>query len=285
MRKRLGQYFLTNKPAITRIITALDLQKNDMLIEIGPGEGALTIPLAEKCGKIGCKIIAIEKDLNLAKKIKTGNEKLEIVTGDALKVLPLIVIDLRNQSVKIVGNIPYYITGKLLRILGDLITNYPAGDEARSKRQLPHRRRDSLKAAITNIVLTIQKEVAERIIAQPPKMNLLAAAVQIWAEPEIIDYLKPGDFSPPPEVESAIIKLEIKEEKSANKNLEKYYELIKILFKQPRKTILNNLSNGWANRQIKKGGILKILRSMDLRGDERPQNLSIEIIKKLALYE
>ena len=286
MRQRLGQHFLINKSAIERIIAALDLRKNDTIIEIGPGEGALTLPLAEEYQKIGCKIIAIEKDKNLVQylkeKFKDGLDKqnLEIIAGDALKVLLEISKrrTLTAKRFKVVGNIPYYITGKLLRILSEL----------ENKPEL--------------IILTVQKEVAERVAAQPPKMNLLAAATQIWAEPKIIGYLKPGDFSPPPEVESAIIKL------IPNNNtlpaiarkvlLKKYYALIKILFKQPRKTILNNLSDGWSanppadrhglpdsetNQQIKKDEILKILRSVGLQGNERPQNLSIETIYRLAM--
>lgn len=285
MRQRLGQHFLVNKSAIERIITALDLQKNDIIIEIGPGEGALTIPLAKECEKIGCKIIAIEKDPNLAKKLGENLQlsipNFQMVVGDALRILPKLATDWKlevaaygeprqeRENWKLTGNIPYYITGKLLRILSELD----------KKPEL--------------IVLTIQKEVAERIIAQPPRMNLLAAAVQIWAEPKIIGYLKPKDFSPPPEVESIIIQLTTKAQLPTAKELEKYYKLIKILFKQPRKTILNNLEAGWSAKlpnggtnlsaKLKKNGILKILHSVGLQGNERPQNLSIETIQKLSI--
>ena len=128
------------------------------------------------------------------------------------------------------------------------------------------------------IVLTIQKEVAERICTSPPKMNLLAAAVQIWAKPEIIGNLKPKDFNPPPEVSSAIIKL-TPDPKLTPKELEKYYKLIKISFKQPRKTLLNNLST--PAHQTKEE-ILEILRKIGLKGDERPQNLSLNQLVELS---
>lgn len=248
MGQRLGQHFLINKSAVQKIIAALELKTEDTILEIGPGKGALTLPLLQVCKKIGCKLLAIEKDPKLAE-FPEGNN-FQIIKGDALKILP----ELTNFN-KIIGNIPYYITGKLLRILSEL----------KPKPKL--------------IMLTIQKEVAERIIAKPPKMNLLAAAIQSWAETKIIGYLKPEDFSPPPKVNSAILKLNTKILGITDEKSKKYYELIKILFKQPRKTILNNLKQGW---KIDKNKIVKILSSLDLTGAERPQNLGLETIAQLS---
>ena len=293
MREKLGQHFLINQSAIQKIIAALNLQKNDVIIEIGPGEGALTFPLLEQCKEINCEIIAIEKDPELAKNLESRitNQELRIIEGDVLKILPTLTkrSTLTAKRYKIVGNIPYYITGKLLRILSELITNY--------------------KLSITNVVLTVQKEVAERICAHPTKanptqrksslwgMNLLAAAVQFWAEPKIIGYLKPEDFSPPPEVESAIILIATRARPLATREtLENYYRLIKIIFKQPRKTLLNNLAAGFAiggtspstklgtSGKIKKDKIAEILKSVGLKGNERPQDLNLEVIKKLASW-
>lgn len=253
----LGQHFLINKAAITKIISSLNLQKNDTVIEIGPGEGALTLPLLEKCRELGCKLIAVEKDPHLANQLRsyanaTVNE-LEIVTGDALKLLNSPTHQLTNW--KLVGNIPYYITGKLLRTLGELET----------------------KPAL--IVLTIQREVAERIVAKPPKMNLLAAATQIWAEAEIIGRLDAKYFNPPPKVDSAIIKLEPRIQNLESRILNDYYRLIKLIFKQPRKTVLNNLSTGL---DMNKAGVLEIMKMTGLDGTERPQNLSLETLIKLS---
>jgi 16S rRNA (adenine1518-N6/adenine1519-N6)-dimethyltransferase len=251
--RRLGQYFLINRAAIQKIIAALDLQKNDTVIEIGPGEGALTLPLAEKCQNIQCKIIAIEKDHYLVDKlISLKVDRLEIVKGDALKELKLITDKLKTY--KLMGNIPYYITGKLLRILSELEN----------------------KPKLT--VLTIQKEVAERIVAQPPKMNLLAAAVQFWAESKIVMNLKPKDFSPPPKVDSSIIRLIPRPITNNQSQITNYYKTIKIIFKQPRKTLLNNLAAGL---KMPKEKILGILQKIGLTGAERPQNLSIRKIERL----
>ena len=276
MNKKLGQHFLINKSAVKKIISALDLKPNDTVIEIGPGKGVLTFPLMEKCRKIGCKIIAIEKDKKLFQKLVNSNWQLEIIEGDALKIIPTLITNykLPITDYKIVGNIPYYITGKLLRLLGELITNY----------QLP----------ITNIVLMIQKEVAERICGmriarlRPSasgntnghiRMNLLAAAVQFWAEPKILFTLKPDDFQPPPKVESAVIKLTTDDKRLTTKFSENYYKLIKILFKQPRKTVFNNLKSGL---KIEPNELKKWLSSHRINPELRPQNLDLKTLIKLA---
>jgi 16S rRNA (adenine1518-N6/adenine1519-N6)-dimethyltransferase len=248
--RKLGQHFLVNKSAIGKIIAALDLERGDTIVEIGPGTGALTMPLAEKCRGLGCKIVAIEKDPELAKELgknfQFSNTNFQIITDDALKFF--LNWKLKIDNWKLVGNIPYYITGKLLRIIGELEN----------------------KPKLT--VLTIQKEVAERIVAKPPKMNLLAAAVQIWADLEIIMNLKPKDFNPPPKVNSAIVQLK-PNLSIPGTDSSKYYKVIKMVFKQPRKTLLNNLSAGL---NLPKNKILEILKKIGLTGEERPQNLSVE---------
>src|SRR3989338_3123461 len=250
MKQRLGQHFLINKSAIKKIVSALDLQNNDTVIEIGPGKGALTEPLITKLQNCKiAKLILIEKDPSLVYKLKSLKNKifpnLEIVGGDALKIIPELISNQQSaiSNYKIVGNIPYYITGKLLRILG---------------------------------VLMLQKEVAERICAEPPRMNLLAAAVQFWAEPKILFSLKSGDFQPPPKVQSAVIKLT---PKPYTINPENYYKLIKILFKQPRKTLLNNLQNGL---KIPKEKIRNELKKQEINPEIRPQNLRIKQIESLT---
>lgn len=257
MGTRLGQHFLNNAPAIKKIVAALELKENDSIIEIGPGDGALTIPLVQECGKLKCKIVTIEKDRILAEKLRsrfaTKGDVLEIVDGDALRLIE--PGNQKNNRWKLVGNIPYYITGKLLRIISEL----------------------EKKPELT--VLTIQKEVAERVAAKPPKMNLLAAATQIWAEPEIIGYLKPEDFDPPPEVDSAIIKLTTNLSRLNLNNIENYYRLIKAIFKQPRKTVLNNLST---SPEMSKKSAMEILKKLGLTGQERPQNLDLNTLKKLS---
>jgi len=274
---KLGQHFLINKKKIKKIIEALELKKGDTIIEIGPGHGELTEKLKVKSLKL--KVIAIEKDKKLAGAIRNLIEiqklrnYVEIIEGDALKILLKLTksYKLKTKSYKIVGNIPYYITGRLLRILSEL-ENKPS-----------------------LIVLTVQKEVAERLIAQPPKMNLLAASVQFWAKPEIIGYISKKDFRPAPKVDSAIIKLEADRCGSMRKLeadrcglKQNYYRLIKILFKQPRKTILNNIleaeKRGFMRiiEADKRGFLTKKLHKIGINPQDRSQNLSINQLIELS---
>jgi 16S rRNA (adenine1518-N6/adenine1519-N6)-dimethyltransferase len=250
MGRRLGQHFLKDRNVLKKIAEALEIQSGDFVIEIGSGQGSLTELLME--APIN-KIIAIEKDKKLALDLKLKNRDgtiLEVIEGDALKILPTVTNKL-NREYKLIGNIPYYITGYLLRVIAEL-ENKPS-----------------------LIVFTIQKEVAERLTAQPPAMNLLAASVQYWAEPKIITSIPAGSFSPPPKVDSAIISLKTKKVKDS----ESYYKFIKILFKQPRKTILNNLAE---SLELNKDEIGKKLSSLDIKERSRPQNLDLKTIQKMS---
>jgi len=276
---------LINKDKIKKIVEALDLKEGDTVIEIGPGHGELTLLLARnfQFPISNFRIITIEKDKKLVQILQkkfASDKNIRIIEGDALKILPKLTksYKLKAKSYKIVGNIPYYITGYLLRVLAEL------------------ERKPSL------IVLTIQKEVAQRIIALrqaqgKPRMNLLAASVQFWAEPEIIDYVSRKDFQPAPEVDSAVIKMVVrpalpyrevpvlKTSKNYSKN---YYRLIKILFKQPRKTILNNILEADKRGSMriieadKRGFLSKKLHKIGVSPSDRPENLSIKQIRELS---
>lgn len=256
-KKRLGQYFLRNEAAIKQIVGFLDLKPDDVVVEVGPGHGELTGEIA----KTASRVIAIEKDPELAIGVKRlGFGGLEVVTGDALKLLPQITerfaLDAR-RSYKLVGNIPYYITGQLLRVLGEL------------------------KSPPVLTVLAVQKEVAERVSAGPPRMNLLAAAVQIWAEVGVVLNLPRKNFFPQPKVDSAIIRLTPKKQRLSEEELERYYKIIRAIFKQPRKTLYNNLRAAVKNKTdirtlFGKLGILEKIKNL------RPQELDLEQIKIIA---
>ncbi len=256
MRQKLGQHFLINTEAITAIVDALHIKKGDVIIEIGPGHGELTGHLLASQAS---HIIAIEKDKRLAQSLKNVIQdlKFKIHEGDALKMLPLITHQLPAESYKLVGNIPYYLTGYLFRAIGEL----------------------ERKPAC--IVFTIQKEVAERLCAVPPRMNKLAAAVQVWGNPKIIKTLKQNDFNPPPQVDSAIIMLKIKNNELGITETQNYYTTVHALFQQPRKTILNNIHFGFP--KISKEKLLEIFATTDINPTDRPQNLSLEKIKELSL--
>jgi 16S rRNA (adenine1518-N6/adenine1519-N6)-dimethyltransferase len=253
--QKLGQHFMVSKRAIKTIVAALGIEAGDEVIEVGPGRGALTLPLARECEEWGAKLIAIEKDGELAAQLAARNLKVGIVRGDVRSVLPELSSRLRSSRIKIVGNIPYYLTGNLLRIISGLDP-------------LPVR-----------TVLTIQREVGERLIMQPPRMNLLAASVQVWAEPSVLLLLKPDDFIPPPEVDSAVVLLATRAEPLA-RDLGTYYELMRAVFKQPRKTLGNNLRAGL--RKETAAGLLETLERLGVESTVRPQDLSIEVLATLT---
>lgn len=250
-RKNLGQNFLKDTRALDRIVEVLGVDSEDVVIEIGPGHGELTRRILSQKPK---KLIAIEKDPRLISEFLEGlpeSNALEIIEGDALTEFPkLVSYKLQTTNYKLIGNIPYYITGYLLRIIGDL-ENQPS-----------------------LIVLTVQKEVAERACAKPPKMNLLAASIGGWGQPEIVRYISKKSFKPSPKVDSAIIRI-TPLETSADRE---YYRFIKTLFSGPRKTILNNLRG----LGLPKEEIEKKLFSVVLEPKARPQDLKVEEIKKLS---
>ncbi len=245
-KKFLGQNFLKDHKVLERIAEALEIKEGDTVVEIGPGHGELTRRILKYSPS---KLMAIEKDGELIEsflgELIDQYPNLEVVQADALKQIPQI-----DYPYKLVGNIPYYITGHLLRILQGL----------------------SQKPSL--IVLTLQKEVANRLCAEPPKMNLLAATIQLWAKPQIIRYISKKSFRPAPKVDSAVVKITPFGNQKVQEISDEYYKIVKVLFKQPRKTILNNLrSLGATPEQLEKFGLDPRLR---------PQNLSIEQIKGLA---
>src|SRR4030043_801237 len=214
--KRLGQNFLIDESILNKIIEAADLSSNDIVLEIGPGLGVLTVELTKKVGKV----IAIEKDEKLARilsnELRIMNIKnVEVIQDDILKIPDY---QLPVTSYKLIANLPYYITSPVIR------------------KFLETKQRPEL------MVLMVQKEVAQRICTKPPDMNLLAVSVQFYAEPKIISYVSKTSFWPQPKVDGAILKISnIKNKKlKIDKNL--FFKIVKAGFSQPRKQILNNLS-------------------------------------------
>ncbi len=262
MSSFLGQNFLKNPAISAKIVGELEKITNQTIIEIGPGRGALTRLLSAQAQKNGNSIVAIEKDKRLA--LSLYKEVLPSVTvehGDIRDMLPEVSNTLKNngQKYSIIGNIPYYLTGFLLRIISEL----------------------PQKPEIT--VLMVQKEVGERLTAQPPHMNKLAASVQVWSTAEKICFVSKKDFSPEPKVDSVVVKM-IKKEDFNPQNTEKYYELVKILFAQPRKTIENNLKAGLKqkNSKITSADIEKVLEKEGIAPNLRPQDLTIDQIIALS---
>jgi 16S rRNA (adenine1518-N6/adenine1519-N6)-dimethyltransferase len=263
--KLLGQHFL-NDPSgaiAKKMIAALAPARGEKILEIGPGSGALTRPLAEACKKSGAHLTAIEKDAELAKKLLKefggdGKGGAEIVSGDVREFLE----SARNGGKrwdKIIGNIPYYLTGHLLREVGEM-------------EQKPER-----------CVLMIQREVAERAMAEPPRMNRLAASVQFWAEPKIIAMVGKEEFTPPPQVDSAIVILKTRADDMRaddEKSSLAYYAAMRAVFAQPRKTVLNNVAA--TMKKMEKGDVAEKLRAVNINPEARPQNLKVKDIATIA---
>ena len=266
--KRLGQNFLIDKRAIQKIIQAANLQDDDAVLEIGPGIGAITNELAKKVKKI----IAVEKDPKmvaiLAETLK-GFNNVEVIQRDILKRDTRYKI--QDTRYKIITNLPFYLTVPVIRKF--LETRHPPKE----------------------MILVVQKEVAQRICASPPKMNLLAVSVQVYAESKIISYISKKSFWPQPKVDSAILKITTKKRifgnqivgsptsdnaSSDNNSTDLFFGIVKAGFAHPRKTILNNLKGACPELveglKLDKEQIKSWLVENNIRPNQRAETLSIQ---------
>lgn len=264
---RLGQHFLKNPAVVRKAVERIDPQRGDLIIEIGPGHGALTVSLIEAAIKEGAEVVLIEKDPALAqglqKLVAPHEPHVSIIEGDAREALPRLIRARAGTGgagdtafhYKLAGNIPYYITGALFRIIGELMP-------------LPE---------VT--VLMVQEEVAERVTAQAGEMNRLAASVQFWGEASILARVPRRDFSPPPKVDSALIALT---PRAHREDSAEYYSTVRALFAQPRKTILNNVAAALPEDRWHKEGVAEALRNIAVDPAARAEVLSIAQIGHIA---
>jgi 16S rRNA (adenine1518-N6/adenine1519-N6)-dimethyltransferase len=251
--KGLGQNFLQDSQALEKIVSAAEIQRTDMVLEIGPGLGSLTRYLAVSAREV----IAVELDENLLPPLRAvlaPYQNIRLIHGDILKLSPNDLITEKEYIV--VANIPYYITSAVIR---HLLENEPK----------PRR-----------IVLTVQKEVAQRICARPGDMSLLALSVQVYGKPRIAEHIPAGAFFPAPKVDSAVLVVEvypfplIKEEL-----LEPFFKLIKAGFSQKRKTLRNSLSSGLHTSPTDAAGLLT---RANIDPQRRAETLSIEEWERLS---
>jgi len=254
MNKLLGQNWLINPKIHQEIIKAGEIGENDTVLEVGPGTGLLTTPLAQT----GAQIIAVEKDSRLAAELnhRFGDYKnVRIIQGDILKFDPK-NYKLQAGSYKVIGNLPYYLTSHLIRSL------------------LEDWRKPQLA------VFMVQKEVAQRMIAKPPAMNMLGLAVQWYAQAEIITVVAKGNFRPVPKVDSAIIKI-VPQPLSAEKSqLTPFlFKIARAGFAGKRKQLANSLANGLS---IPKADLEQVFQKTNLDGRRRPETLSIPEWLKLS---
>lgn len=256
--KSLGQNFLINDEVIEKIVDSANVNKEDLVIEIGPGLGTLTAKLLERAKKV----IAIELDNRMISILNDRFslfENFELINEDVLKVDLNEVIHKENiKSVKVVANLPYYITTPIImKLLED-------------------------KLDIESITVMIQKEVAKRLTAEPgDKLSgAITYAVNYYCEPEEVIIVPNSSFIPEPEVESEVINLKIRKEPPVEvKNEELFFKLIKASFMQRRKTLLNGITNsGLMNKEEAKELLLKVELDERVRGE----SLSMQDFANLA---
>ncbi len=259
--KSLGQNFLIDDEAVENIVEAANLSDNDMVIEIGPGLGTLTAKLLEKAGKV----ISIELDDRM---IEILNDRFSLYDNFMLLHEDVLKVDLNKlidenienmKSVKIVANLPYYITTPIIMKLLE----------------------DNLN--IESITVMIQKEVADRITAIPGEKNsgAITYSVYYYADAKEVCFVSKDCFIPAPEVNSEVINLHIRGERAVKvKSEEMFFKVIKASFMQRRKTLLNGLVNSSIVKDKETGKSL--LKDIGLPENIRGENLSIEQFAKLA---
>ena len=251
--KGLGQNFLQDPIALEIIAAAAEIQPTDTVLEIGPGLGSLTRYLAASAKEV----VAVELDQHLLPPLKavlSPYDNVRLIHGDILELNPGELIAAPNYVVA--ANIPYYITSAVIRHLL----------ESPSK---PRR-----------VVLTIQKEVAQRICEKPGDMSLLALSVQVYGKPRVAAHIPAGAFVPPPNVDSSVLSIEIYPEPLiSNEYLDRFFRLIKAGFSQKRKTLRNSLSSGLS---IPPTNAADLLARSGIDPQRRAETLSIDEWRTLS---
>ncbi len=258
-RKGLAQHFLIDESVLKLIISAAELTPTDVVVEIGPGLGVLTKELAGKAGRV----IAVEIDSKLAAVLRrtlTSFDNITIVDGDILGIDPADLLPeprvgfpaaISGQfKYKVVANLPYYIASPVLRRFL----------EASVKPQV--------------MVVMMQKEVAEVIVARPGEMSVLSVSVQFYGKPTIVGYVPAQCFYPAPEVDSAILQINVYPEPAVPVSNERsFFELVRAGFSASRKQIVNSLAQGLG---LPKPEILSLLEAASIAPQRRAETLTLD---------
>ena len=247
-RKRLGQHFLIDGDVLQRILAASELSADDIVMEIGPGLGILTRELARRAGRV----IAIELDDRLADFLKQEMRpfpNVTIINEDILKIEPATLLP-KPVRYKVVANLPYYITSPVLR----------------------HFLEASVKPGL--MVVMVQKEVAEAIVAGPGKRSLLSISVQFYGKPAIISQVPARAFYPAPEVDSAILRIDLYSKPVvAVDDADSFFATVRAGFASPRKQIANSLAQGLG---LPKADALNVLAEASIAPQRRAETLTLE---------
>jgi 16S rRNA (adenine1518-N6/adenine1519-N6)-dimethyltransferase len=254
-RRSAGQNFLIDQDILKKIVETADLKQRDNVLEVGPGLGVLT----EQLVKNAKKVVAVELDRSLffiLKKIFKAEKNLELLNEDILELDSARLANLfSREPYKIVANIPYNITASFLRKFLEI--DYPPQE----------------------MILMVQKEVAQRICAQPGELSLLGVSVQFYSKPQIIHYVPKSCFFPKPEVDSAIIRVILKKQKLKPDEVKQFFRLVKIGFSAKRKQLQNNLTNGL---HCDRDAMKDLVKKLGLKETVRAQELSLEEWRSLV---
>jgi len=248
-RKGLGQHFLIDREVLELITSAAELTPADVIVEVGPGLGVLTRELAKKNGLV----IAIELDNKLAALLKqtlASFNNVIIINDDVLKIEPGALLNQQKVRFpyKVVANLPYYITSPVLRHFL----------EASAKPQM--------------MIVMVQKEVAEAIVAKPGEMSLLSVSIQFYGEPRIISYVPAQCFYPAPEVDSAILRIDLYPQPTVAVDEAGFFKLVRGGFTAPRKQIANSLAQGLG---LPKAEVLPLLETANIVPQRRAETLTL----------
>lgn len=261
-KKSLGQHFLTSEKALRQIVASAQLTPTDTVLEIGPGRGALTIPLL----KTGARVIAVEKDEDMVKHLEEHcaealqDGSLVLIKGD-VRAVDADTLDalVSTKTYKVVANIPYYITGEILR---QFLTIEPQP---------------------TSMTLLVQKEVAQRI-ARDPKESILSLSVKVYGIPTYIDTVPAGAFSPPPSVDSAILHIHSISKNAFEETSEPdFFRAVKIGFSSRRKQLRVNLRTHYTDESIHEMYSACALPH-DIRAEDIPCTQWIQMVQHLKAH-
>ncbi len=262
-KKRWGQHFLHDPHHLNHIVAAASLSSQDVVLEIGAGTGSLTEQLLARAGQV----IAVEIDPQLVSHLRRTLDHyphLTVVEGDILALDPATLVDRyagEGRAYKVVANLPYYITSAVMRHLL----------EARRSPRL--------------LVVTVQEEVAQRMCARPPEMNLLAVSVQLYGQPRVVHRIPRGAFRPIPQVDSAVVRIDVFDRPRVSiPDREFFFRVVKAGFHQRRKQLRNALAAGLG---LSRAAVTALLAAADIDPRRRAETLTLEEWARLTwkLYE
>ncbi|MCX6703356.1 MAG: 16S rRNA (adenine(1518)-N(6)/adenine(1519)-N(6))-dimethyltransferase RsmA [Candidatus Zambryskibacteria bacterium] len=254
-KKSLGQHFLTSEAAVHHMVEASGAHTGDTVLEIGPGKGVLTKAIL----KTGASVVVVEKDermiplLSETFNAEIENKQLTIAPGD---ILTTDIEKIIKGPYSVVANIPYYITGEIMRLF------------------LEHKKQP------TSMTLLVQKEVALRIVAKDKKEGVLSLSVKVFGVPSLVSVVKRGSFFPIPNVDSAIIHIEVGGQKLEAGERDDFFKIVKIGLGHKRKILISNLKDLYEKDTLSRV-FTELSLPLEVRGEDLSIDQWVELVKKL----